>query len=117
MHWKKCVYWLIPFCIVSSVIADAVMDNKGITDPLAWGNISRDFATAMVAILIGLVMIVDYKNLLDWLDTHLGWTTSATCWFRVIGCCYLLVGLVMLASKITDALAALAIIPNPYLHW
>lgn len=114
MHWKKCVYWLIPLSLISSFVAEIVTD---VSHPLAWGNILGNFAASTFFILIGFVMVADYKNLLDWFDIHIGWTVSPTWWFRVIGCICLLASLFLLAITMTNALAALGVIPDPYPRW
>jgi hypothetical protein len=109
MHWKKWIYWLIPFCIVSAVVVAAVTD-RSIGGRLAWGGIFSDFLGAVVFILTGLVMIADYENLLDRLYTRLGWAMRHRLWCRFIGCIFLLSGLAVLASALEAALAALGII-------
>mgnify|MGYP000567451899 CR=1 FL=1 len=114
MHWRKCTYWLIGLCFISSAIVKTVMKAQDITGPLAWGNILSQFGAAMTFILIGLSIILDYKHLLDWFGVHLHWEPSA-CSFRVLGFGFLVGGLLLLAPNVMNAFAALGIIPNPYL--
>jgi hypothetical protein len=114
MRWKKNIYWLIGLCLILSAVVKAVMKKQGITDPLSWGNILSELGPAMAFILIGLSMILDYRDLLDWFGTHLRWNPP-TFSFRIGGWFFLIGGLLFLAVGIMNALIALSIIPNLYL--
>jgi uncharacterized protein (DUF433 family)/lipid-A-disaccharide synthase-like uncharacterized protein len=111
---RKLLYWLTGLSFILTVIADVVMKRHSTLDRLAWEIIAYEFWATATCVLLGLSMVLDYRHLVSWLEEHLHWKSRPRM-FRAFGFLVLLGSLPLLAIFVMDLLAALGVIPNPYL--
>lgn len=113
MGWKKHIYRLIGLYIIFDIVLVAIMKERGPIDPISWESILSEFGLAAAMIFFGLDAMLVPRDMLEWLRRHLHWSPP-TEGFRLLGCLFLLGGVLSLAFNVLDALIALGIVSSPY---
>jgi len=113
MRWKAYVYGSIVFWFILSGSASEMMKRQVDPSVITWWKVIDEFASTPIFMIVGLGMILDYKDLLKWAGEHLNWRPPASV-FRLLGWFFFLCSLVILAIGTMDMLIVLGIIPNLY---
>ena len=117
MQFRRILYGIMGVCIVvvvfGLIIWETIWESNGSLDTLSWKVIFINFIIAILLILSGCSMILDYWHLLDVLGEYFNFYPPITM-FRIVGVITLLAGLLFFGVMIESVLTVFKVIPNTY---